>query len=160
METSNFSSPNKSLPNNCVLRPARVSDIWSIRLLVFSAKLDPTQIRWQQFWVIECNNEITACGQLRNFDATQELGSLIVKTAWRGRGFATYLTQNLINFATRPLYLECLGQRLADFYSRFGFEVISFNDLPKSLKPKFRVSELGRKLLRVPVIFMRHSNPL
>jgi amino-acid N-acetyltransferase len=143
-----------SLPTGCVLRRATSADKWSIRLLVFSAKLDPTQLLWQQFWVIECDGDLVACGQLRNFSNAQELGSLVVAPAWRGRGLGTFLTQHLINMATQPLYLECLGERLAQFYSRFGFVPISFEDLPRSLQPKFKWSQLGKKLIRVPVVFM------
>jgi amino-acid N-acetyltransferase len=155
---------NISLPSGCVLRKATSADQWSIRLLVFSAKLDPTQLNWQQFWVIECDRNIIACGQLRNFSGAQELGSLVVASAWRGRGLGTLLTQHLINTATQPLYLECLGQRRAKFYSRFDFVPISFEDLPQfpkarnlsTLKGKFTISQLAKRLLRVPVVFMEH----
>ncbi|MEH2045394.1 GNAT family N-acetyltransferase [Nostoc sp.] len=156
---------NLSLPSGCVLRKATSRDQWSIRLLVFSAKLDPTQLNWQQFWVIEYNENLIACGQLRNFSGAQELGSLVVASAWRGRGLGILLTQHLINTATQPLYLECLGQRLVQFYSRFDFVPISFEDLPQfpktiglsTLKEKFRFSQLAKRLLKVPVVFMEHQ---
>ncbi|MBW4645383.1 MAG: GNAT family N-acetyltransferase [Goleter apudmare HA4340-LM2] len=146
-----------SLPSGCVLRRATSGDMWSIRWLVFSAKLDPTQLHWQQFWVIECEEKLAACGQLRQFSGVQELGSLVVTPAWRGHGLATFLVQHLLNTATQPLYLECLGQGLVEFYSRFGFVPISFPDLPSSLKLKFRWSELAKKLMRVPVVFMKYQ---
>jgi amino-acid N-acetyltransferase len=149
---------NLALPSGCNLRRATSQDNWPIRLLVLSAKLDPTQLRWQQFWVIECNGKLAACGQLRNFSDTQELGSLVVAPAWRGRGLGSLLTQHLIATATQPLYLECLGQPLAEFYSRFGFIAIAFEELPRSLKSKFGLSELGKKLIRVPVVFMHYPN--
>ncbi|BAY90626.1 MULTISPECIES: GNAT family N-acetyltransferase [unclassified Tolypothrix] len=149
---------NLELPSGCILRKATSEDNWPIRLLVLSAKLDPTQLRWQQFWVIECNGKLAACGQLRNFDDTQELGSLVVAPAWRDRGLGSLLTQHLIATATQPLYLECLGQRLAEFYSRFGFVAIAFEELPRSLKSKFGLSQLGKKLIRVPVVFMHYPN--
>ncbi|BAZ47484.1 GCN5-related N-acetyltransferase [Nostoc sp. NIES-4103] len=145
-----------SLPSGCVLRRATSADNWPIRWLVLSAKLEPTQLHWQQFWVIVCNGDLVACGQLRNFSSAQELGSLVVARAWRGRGLGSFLTQHLINTATKPLYLECLGQRLAQFYNRFGFVAISFEDLPRSLLPKFRFSQLAKKLLGVPVVFMQY----
>ncbi|KYC35047.1 GCN5 family acetyltransferase [Scytonema hofmannii PCC 7110] len=147
-----------SLPAECGLRKATSEDIWSIRLLVLRATLDPTQIRWQQFWVIECNEQIVACGQLRNFSGVQELGSLVVLPAWRGRGLGTVLTQHLINQATLPLYLECLGQQLAQFYSRFSFTPVGFENLPPSLKRKFGLSQLGKKLIRIPVVYMHYQS--
>ena len=145
-----------SLPTGCVLRRATSGDIWSIRLLVLLATLDPTQLLWQQFWVIECEGQLVACGQLRSFSGVQELGSLVVTSAWKCRGLGTFLTQHLIHEATQPLYLECLGQRLAQFYTRFGFVPISFQDIPPSLKRKFKFSHLGKRLLGVPVVFMEY----
>ncbi|BAZ23707.1 GCN5-related N-acetyltransferase [Kalymmatonema gypsitolerans NIES-4073] len=146
------------LPAGCTLRSATSKDIWSIRLLVLGAKLDPTQIKWQQFWVIECDGQLVACGQLRNFSGAQELGSLVVSQTWRSRGLGTVLTQHLIKGATQPLYLECLGQRLAQFYHRFGFVQISFEDLPPSMKRKFGLSQLGKRLVGVPVVFMEYRD--
>ncbi|HBB35868.1 MAG TPA: GNAT family N-acetyltransferase [Cyanobacteria bacterium UBA8803] len=145
------------LPMGCSLRRACVKDMGSIRKLVLSAKLDPTQLRWQQFWVIECEGNIVACAQLRNFSGAQELGSLVVAPTWRDRGLGTALTQHLIQQATAPLYLECLGQRLPKFYSRFGFVPISGQGLPQSLKFKFAVGQLARIILRLPVEIMQYQ---
>ncbi len=143
-----------SLPSSCQLRRATSKDQWRIRRLVLKAKLDPTQVRWQQFWVIECEGQLVACGQLRNFKQAQELGSLVVEKSWRGKGLGSFLTQHLIKEANQPLYLECLGERLAQFYSRFGFRPIPWQTLPPSLKLKFGISQLARTLLRVPVRLM------
>ena len=145
------------LPSECAIRPASAQDIKSIRRLVWSAKLDPTQLRWQQFWVIECNGDLVACGQLRNFTGAQELGSLVVMKDWRDRGLGTYLTKYLIQQATEPLYLECLGKRLASFYTRFGFIEVSLQELPQSLKFKFGLSQLAKTLFRIPVTIMQYQ---
>lgn len=145
------------LPSGCHLRPASANDIWVIRKLVLSAKLDPTQLRWQQFSVVECNERVVACGQLRAFAGAQELGSLVVASNWREKGLGTYLVEYLIGQATQPLYLECLGQKLARFYARFGFVPVSWEELPRSLKFKFALSALGARL-GVPVTIMRYSS--
>ena len=147
----------KQLPEGCKLRKATSKDASSIRWLVFTAKLDPTQLKWQQFWVIEFNNNIIACGQLRNFTQAQELGSLVVKKNWRNRGLGSFLTQHLIEQATQPLYLECLGQKLVNYYQKFGFIEVDFQDLPISLKSKFQISQLGKKIIGVPVTFMKQG---
>lgn len=136
-----------SLPPECIIRPATASDIWAIRKMVLSAKLDPTQIRWQQFWLIECEGKIVACGQLRSFEGAQELGSLVVAPAWRDRGLGSYLTKHLIQQATQPVYLECLGKNLAQFYTRLGFVPVAWQELPSSLKGKFGITQLVSKLL-------------
>ena len=139
------------LPANCQLRPAQAQDIWTIRQLVFRAMLDPTQLRWQQFWVIENNNQILACGQLRTFSDCQELGSIVVRSAWQNQGLGTALTQHLIQQATQPLYLECLGKRLAAFYQRLGFVMVERSALPPALQRKFGLSSEIARLFRLPL---------
>ncbi|NJK68325.1 MAG: GNAT family N-acetyltransferase [Microcoleus sp. SU_5_3] len=146
-----------SLPLECAIRPASAQDIKSIRMLVWNAKLDPTQLRWQQFWVIECNGDLVACGQLRNFASAQELGSLVVAKDWRDRGLGSYLAKHLIAQATEPLYLECLGKRLASFYTRFGFVEVPVQELPQSVKLKFGLSQLGKTLFRIPITVMQYQ---
>ncbi len=153
-----MTKPYPSLPPGCVLRPACAKDIWAIRKLVLSAKLDPTQLRWSQFWVIDCEGRVVACGQLRSFPGAQELGSLVVTPAWRDRGLGSYLVKHLIQEATEPLYLECLGSKLARFYTRFGFVALAWQDLPQSLKWKFGVSQLASKLLpMISVTIMQYQ---
>lgn len=150
---------NHSLPTNCILRPASASDIWAIRKLVFSAKLDPTQLRWQQFWVIECDNSIVACGQLRSFSTVQELGSLVVSPNWRGKGLGSYLVNYLIQQATQPLYLECVGKRLAEFYLKFGFVPVDWKNVPSALKWKFGFTQLASKMMPIiTVTIMEYRN--
>ncbi len=151
--------PASALPPECILRPASAKDVWTIRKLVLFAKLDPTQLRWQQFWVIESDGRIVACGQLRSFPGAQELGSVVVAPAWRGQGLGKFLVEHLIRQATQPLYLECLGSSLAKFYSRFGFVPVSWQELPRSLKLKFGLSALAATWLRLPVTIMHYSIP-
>ena len=146
-----------SLPSECAIRPACAQDMRSIRMLVWRAKLDPTQLRWEQFWVIECRGDLVACGQLRNFTGAQELGSLVVAKDWRDRGLGTYLAKYLIQQATEPLYLECLGKRLASFYTRFGFVEAAWQELPESLKFKLGLSQLAKTLFRIPVTIMKYQ---
>ncbi|MBE9227454.1 GNAT family N-acetyltransferase [Phormidium sp. LEGE 05292] len=136
------------LPPECVLRPASASDIWEIRKLVFSAKLDPTQLRWQQFSVIECDRKIVACGQLRSFSGAQELSSLVVLPAWQKQGLGSYLVKHLIQQSTQPLYLECASW-LEQFYTRFDFVSISWREVPSPLKEKFRITQFATKVIPV-----------
>ncbi len=145
------------LPSSCTLRPASNKDIWSIRKLVFAAKLDPTQLNWQQFWLIECEGNLVACGQLRNFKDAQELGSLVVVKARQKQGLGIILTKHLIQQATKPLYLECLGKNLESFYTNLGFVTVDLPELPQSLKLKFGISQLARKIFKLPVIIMAYQ---
>jgi amino-acid N-acetyltransferase len=146
------------LPDDCVLHPARREDAWAIRRLVMGARLDPTQLRWQQFWIIECGGKIVACAQLRTFPDAQELGSLVVAKDWRNRGLGTFLSQHLIQQANQPLYLECLGDRLANFYQHLGFVPTAWQDLPWSLQRKFGASKFAAGLLRLPLRILHYPN--
>lgn len=147
---------DRCLPSGCIVRRATERDIGTIRRLVLSAYLDFTQLRWQQFWLIEQEKKTIACGQLRNFTAAQELGSLVVVPQQRGQGIGGYLTLHLIKQATKPLYLECLGEKLADFYSHYGFEVVTWQELPPGLKFKFGLSQVVKTVFRLPVVLMRY----
>jgi amino-acid N-acetyltransferase len=144
-----------TLPIDCNLRPAQAADRQAIWKLVLGAWLDPTQLRWQQFWVIECRQQVIACGQLRNLEAGQELGSLVVARSWRGKGLGTVLTQQLIAQATGSLYLECLGHRLQQFYQRLGFQDVV--DHPSSVIPKkFRLTRTIATRFHLPLFVMVH----
>lgn len=139
------------LPPQYHLSPATAEDLGAIRRLVWGAKLDPTQLRWQQFWVVKHQPDaeparVIACGQLRCFPDAQELGSLVVLPDWRGRGIGRYLTEALIAQATQPLYLECLGRSLPVFYQKFGFQSVAWQALPRSLRFKFVPAAMGRRL--------------
>lgn len=144
-----------SLPVNCHIRLAQATDIWSIRRLVLGAKLDPTQLRWQQFWLIaHRDGQILACGQLRTFADCQELGSLVVRSPWRRQGLGTALARHLMQQATAPLYLECLGDGLATFYQRLGFVPVAVAVVPPGLRRKFGFSAAIARLLRLPLHHM------
>ncbi|WP_424096170.1 GNAT family N-acetyltransferase [Moorena producens] len=151
-----MTKPSPSLPPGCIFRPACAKDTWAILKLILIAKLEPTQLRWTQFRVIEFEGRVVACGQLRNFPDAQELGSLVVAPKWRNQGLGSYLMENLIKEATQPLYLECMGW-LTPFYTRFGFVSVSWQDLPKSLKFKFGLSKLATTLFRIPLSIMTYQ---
>jgi len=152
-----MSDPPSQLPPGFTLRKATPEDIWPIRRLVFGAKLDPTQLRWRQFWAIEREGKIIACGQLREFQNCRELGSLVVAASWRNRGLGTILTRHLIAESPEPLYLECVGRGLMEYYRRLGFAAIAHHDLPRPLKVKFALSHLANRLLKLPIFIMKQG---
>jgi amino-acid N-acetyltransferase len=147
-----------TLPAGCELRPARAADAAPIRALVRAARLDPTQLRWPQFWVIACAGQVVACGQLRRFPGAQELGSLVVLPAWQRHGFGGLLVTRLVQTATRPLYLECQSG-LVPYYTRFRFVRISWRRVPGPLKWKFGLSRLLSGLVGPPVAAMAYRGP-
>lgn len=152
-----FSDHMETLPPNCHLRPAVPDDLWPIRRLVLGAMLDPTQLRWQQFWVVEDGGDVIACGQLRRFTGAQELGSVVVKPQWRGQGIGRSLCRFLIHQADQPLYLECLGSKLAAFYRRLGFVPAQWETMPAAMQQKFRLSRWAHRWLGFPIMLMEYA---
>jgi amino-acid N-acetyltransferase len=145
-----------SLPAGCQLRPAQATDLGAIRWLIIRAMLDPTQVRWQQFWVVVHANQVIACGQLRRYGLAQELGSLVVQPSWRGQGIGTGLTRHLIHQAEGRLYLECLGNGRAEFYARFGFAEADWGAMPAEIAAKFRLSRTLSRVLPIPLHMLEH----
>ncbi|MBO9998685.1 MAG: GNAT family N-acetyltransferase [Cyanobacteria bacterium SID2] len=145
-------------PPESTLRRATVEDLPGIRGLVFRAFLDPTQLRWQQFWVLEIDRRIIACGQLREFDGVQELGSLVVARDWRHRGIGTAMAKHLIEQATRSLYVDCLGKRLCLFYQRLGFVEMTDDDIPPQLHLRYGILGILKKVFRLPLFFMAYRS--
>jgi amino-acid N-acetyltransferase len=125
--------------------------------MVYAEMLDPTQLYWSQFWVIECSGHLVACGQLRSYPGAQELGSLVVAPAMRDRGFGKCLAKYLVQQASQPLYLAC-GARLVPFYAGLGFVPIPWIALPCPLKLKFAFSKLLTTLLLRHLVIMQYCS--
>ncbi|MDC0831528.1 GNAT family N-acetyltransferase [Geitlerinema sp. CS-897] len=140
------------------LRRATPEDLPTVRGLVLRSLLDPTQLRWSQFWVLEHQNDIIACGQLREFDGVQELGSLVVSRRWRQRGIGTAMAQHLIEEATKPLYLDCLGTQLRGFYETLGFVELNLSEIPPQLQTRYGVLGLLKTVVRLPLFFMEYRD--
>ncbi|MBE9054046.1 GNAT family N-acetyltransferase [Nostocales cyanobacterium LEGE 11386] len=145
------------LPSKYVLRQALPFDMWSILFFVVLARLDPNQLRWQQFWVLEHDSRLVAFGQLRNFECAQELGTLFTKPNCRNQGLGTIIIQHLISQATQPLYLKCVERQLVKFYTKRGFLPVEFEDLPSALQRKFRLSQVRKKYFKGFVVFMKYQ---
>lgn len=123
------------------IRAAREEEAERVIGMVRQARLDPTQLRWQQFLVACQGEEIVGVGQLRRYGTAQELGSLVVLPAWRGKGIGGRLIGALVARREGPLFLEC-ERSLGSYYQQFGFRVIKWYEVPWPLKAKFGLSSL------------------
>ncbi|MCS6964699.1 GNAT family N-acetyltransferase [Thermoflexus sp.] len=133
------------------LRPARPEDQIIIRRLVCQARLNPFDLHWSRFQVIEAGEQVVGVGQIRHHgDGTRELASLVVDPAWRGRGLGSILVRALMAQEPGPLYLVC-RRELEGFYQRFGFQRISGQEMP----PRFRWIDRMARLFGRSWIVMR-----
>ncbi|BCL39634.1 GNAT family N-acetyltransferase [Nostoc sp. MS1] len=131
--------------------------MWLIIFWTFIAKLEPSQLKWKQFWIIEANNHLIAFGQLRNFKFTQELGSIFVVPNWRNRGIGSFLVKHLVSQAEYPIYLKCLTSKLSKFYINKGFVPVSFEEVPSSIKHKYYFSIFRKNFFKAFVMFMKYE---
>jgi amino-acid N-acetyltransferase len=135
------------------IRPAVKTDQTTIRKMVRDARLDPSTVQWQNFLVAEMDRQIVGIGQIKPYPDCEELGSLVVLPAYRNHGIAGALIHALERGAQPPLYLICL-QKMQPYYERFGYRVIGWQDTPKTLRNKLRITFLFR-LFGIRVIAMR-----
>ena len=146
--------------NSFAIRNARPADMPAIRVMVLRERLDPTQLRVENFIVAETveagQPRIIGCVQMRRYAGARELGSLVVAPDWRGRGVGSALVRWLLAGEAGDVYLECRAE-LAPYYRRFGFEQVGWMDLPAALKLKFGLGRLFSRLPGVSVVSMRRA---
>lgn len=123
------------------IRPARREDQRLIRRLVMGAGLDPSTLKWKNFLLAEMDDEVVGCGQLKPYRGGPELGSLVVRKAWRGQGIGGALIEALLTQESGMVYLIC-QEKLVTYYERFGFEVVTLAVLPPAVKVKMTAARV------------------
>ncbi|MBE9182728.1 GNAT family N-acetyltransferase [Oculatella sp. LEGE 06141] len=103
---------------------------------------------WSKYWVVECNGHLVACAKLCRYKTHSAIYNVFVADRWRKQGIGSCLMQQLIQEATRPLYLACFTRTIS-FYQQLGFSQVP----PKDLSPLLRY-ELGLSS-RLNVVPMR-----
>lgn len=141
--------------NEYRIRPATRRDRSAIRRLVWKVRINPFRLHWRNFIVaVSGDGTIVGCGQLKPHGThTTELASIAVEEEYRKRGVARALIDQLSERASRPLYLVCLPM-LCGFYTRFGFEIVDSDPLPRHFAGVRRMSRIVRLLhrSRAPVV--------
>jgi amino-acid N-acetyltransferase len=135
------------------IRPATEADDAIIKRMVRAERLDPTSLKWEHFLVAEEDGQIVGIGQIREHKGCQELGSLVVLPAYRGRGIGAQLISELEKRAGRPLYLLC-RHAMSSYYAQFGYQPVPYHDMPPALQKKFLMS-LGLRIFNIRVVVMR-----
>jgi N-acetylglutamate synthase-like GNAT family acetyltransferase len=130
-------------------RPATADDAADIKTLIRLVRINPMDLDWRRFLLASsADGELVACAQVKpHADGTLELASLAVRPAWRGRGLARRLVEQLLSQSPRPLYLTCRSS-LGIFYEKFGFRALVSGELT----PYFR------RLQRLAGVFLFHKD--
>lgn len=132
--------------------PAVAEDQGAIVALIREVRINPLQLKWQNFVVIKDENgRLLACGQLKKRPrGAIELASIAVVKSHRKQGLAKLIIEALLSQQAPPIWLMCLGN-LVPFYTQFGFvEVTAVSQLPPFYKRIHRLSRLVHKLGRLP----------
>lgn len=129
------------------LRPATADDAADIQALIHLVRINPTGLDWKRFLLASsADGELVACAQLKpHADGTLELASLAVRPAWRGRGVARRLVEQLLSQSPRPLYLTCRSG-LEALYQKFGFRTLSSDELTPYFR---RLQRLATGMMQV-----------
>ena len=123
------------------IRPAHETEATSIRGLIHSVGINPLGLDWKRFVVaVNDRDEMIGCGQIKPHGGDiLELASIAVYPEYREKGVARAIIEHLLNNSPRPLYLMCESS-LGALYEKFGFEAISYDDMPRYFQ---RISKLA-----------------
>ncbi|HCF28602.1 MAG TPA: hypothetical protein DEV81_15685, partial [Cyanobacteria bacterium UBA11049] len=105
----------------------------------FLKKYNPfvKQIDYLESRVVECSGRLVAYAKMFNCNDLKILQYLYVTPHYRKQGIGSYIIQNLIQEATKPIYLvAALGK--TRYYTRLGFVKLRFNQLAPTVQRKLR----------------------
>ncbi len=138
------------------IRPATAADQATIKQMVKDEHLDPSALDWSHFQVADNSGEIIGIGQIRPYPKCRELGSLIVKSAYRGIGVGILLVKALLEKESGYVYLECQIKN-ETYYNRFGFKRILWYQAPPPLKYKAFIGAVFLRVLGIHIIAMKYK---
>lgn len=138
-----------------MIRPARESDQAAIVRLVREVQINPMDLKWSNFLVAEdeATGEIVSTGQIkRHRDGSDELASIGTLPAYRGRGLAHQIIEQLLRQHPGELYLTCMDH-MEGLYQQFGFRTIGPDEMPPFFRRLAKLAKVylalggGRRLL-------------
>lgn len=135
------------------IRPAHVNEQWAIRWIVWRARINPFDLKWHRFLVVEIDGNIVSVGQVKpHRDGSRELASIAVIPSCQGKGIGSNLVRALLARELDTLFLTCRAP-LESYYARFGFRRAPVQELP----PYFRHIMLVQMFLPIKTIVMTHA---
>lgn len=126
------------------VRPAAIGDVPYIHHLleIYAAQgnllprtLSELYRHLRDFFVIEADGKVAACGALEIFtDDLGEVRSLVVDDAWKGKGLGRMLVERLIAEA-RAIGLKRLMALtyVPEFFHKLGFQTVPKETLPEKV---------------------------
>ncbi|MGB8982356.1 MAG: GNAT family N-acetyltransferase [Anaerolineales bacterium] len=131
------------------IRPARETESVQIRDLIHEVGINPMGLDWKRFVVaVDDRDAMIGCGQLKpHGPEVLELASIAVHPEHQGKGAARAIIEHLLRDSPRPLYLMCQSS-LGPFYEKFGFQGISYEEMPRYFQRMSKLAGLVTTLAR------------
>jgi N-acetylglutamate synthase-like GNAT family acetyltransferase len=124
------------------IRPAAEADQPTITALIREARINPRNLRWENFLVAEDAGRIVGIRQTKRHKAgTREVASGYVIPEYRRQGISKRLMEALLAKENGPVY-TLIRARWASYYEQFGFRRVSPRDLPPDLRREYRIGRL------------------
>jgi amino-acid N-acetyltransferase len=147
------------------IRPAREEDQETIVSFIRQAKLNPRNLKWQNFLVAEDNGNVVGVRQVKVYEqGTREIASGFVLPEYRRQGISARLMEALLARETGPLY-TMVNEKRAPYYEPFGFRRVDVSQLPSDFRNEYRIGRIVTTLRslfsrdRVHIIPMRRKSP-
>jgi N-acetylglutamate synthase-like GNAT family acetyltransferase len=138
-----------SLPPGYQLRPATAADAARIRQIISLVHINPTALDWHRFiLVVDQASNVIGCGQVKPHKGDlQELASLAVLPAWRGKGVARAIIEHLLKQHPGRIFLTCRAS-LEPLYQKFGFHTLEAAEMPAYYRRLSKLANAFNRLLR------------
>lgn len=121
----------------------------SITTVVIGAWLDRWLFGdWQNYWIVEQNNSLLACGKLACYRTYAVLSDVVVSPQHRQQGIGSFLVKSCMQQVGKPIYLACFPNRIK-FYQRLQFVPVDPHSLTAHLR---RSLELDLEPELVPLV--------
>ena len=147
------------------IRPAQEEDQETIVAFIRQAKLNPRNLKWQNFLVAEDNGNVVGVRQVKVYEqGTREIASGFVLPEYRRQGISARLMKALLDRETGPLY-TMVNEKRAPYYEPFGFRRVDVSQLPSDFRQEYRIGRIVTTLMslfrdeRVRIVPMMRERP-
>src|SRR5687767_1093316 len=131
------------------IRHAVEADQATIVSFIRQAKLNPRNLKWQNFLVAEENGQIVGIRQVKVYEqGTREVASGFVLPEYRRRGISAQLMKALLARETGPLY-TMVNEKRAPYYEQFGFQRVEISQLPSDFRKEYRIGRIVTSLTSI-----------
>ena len=129
------------------IRPAVQADQQMIVSFIDQAKLNPRNLKWQNFLVAEDSGKIVGIRQVKVYEqGTREVASGFVLPEYRRQGISAALMKALLAQETGPLY-TMVNEKRAPYYEQFGFRRVDVSQLPAEFRREYRIGRVVTTLM-------------